>query len=100
MTMMQAPVLRGSFEDSLPSDLRELATWLNKRLPDSARPRCSCGDRRRVVYAPEPHLMLWGCPNYKTCGAKTRPVDESRLYAYAKKRLRHTPKDCVRARTS
>lgn len=97
--MVPAPVLRGSFADSLPCDLRELTRWLNLRLPDRERPRCArCENLRRIVATKT--ALFWGCPEYKTCGAPVRPVDEQRLYAYAKRRLRHQPKDCIRARTS
>jgi len=96
MPMMSAPVLRGSFERSLPSDLKELATWLNHRLRGKERPTCGCGQSMRVAYSPKGHTLLWGCPNYAKCGSRAREVDQAKVYAYAKKRLRHAPKDCVR----
>jgi hypothetical protein len=96
MSMMQAPVLRGSFKDSLPSDLKELATWLNYRLRENERPKCHCGQTLRVAYAPKSHGLLWGCPHYKRCGAKPREVDQAKVYKYAKSRLRHNPKNCFR----
>lgn len=97
-TMMPAPILRGSFADSLPSDLMELATWLNWRLDEKERPTCpKCGSRRRI--AANKINLFWACVNRKVCGVNPRPVDEAKVYTYAKSRLRHQPKDCYRAPT-
>ena len=100
MPFTAAPVLRGSFKDSFPSDLRELATWFNRRLPDRHRPLCSvCQVRCRVVYGTASHQLFWGCKQYRACGQKPQPGDEPKLYAYAKRRLSHHPSDCRTERT-
>jgi hypothetical protein len=38
--------------------------------------------------------MFWACPNFRGCGAKLRLCDETKIYAYARKRLKHQPREC------
>lgn len=104
--LVSAPVNRGSFADSLPTDLKEMATWLNKRIPTDQRPRCyacsismeqrgNIGEVRKiVVYASKSHKLAWACKNYRRCHSPIKLADEQRLFSYVKKRLSHQPRDC------
>lgn len=92
--MIPAPVLRGSFADSLPTDLAELAAWFNLRLADAERPVCRvCRERARI--GTDGRTLFWHCPTRRgACRYTARLVDEANLYAYAARRLRHAPTEC------